>query len=169
METKDAMLARRSVRVFKDTEVPKEMIDELLKSAMAAPSALNRQPWFFYVIKDKETLEKVKKISHYTDKNSNLIIMVCGDITGLNPLNLNDFWIQDVSAAVENILVSAADMGLGSLWCGVYPKMERVNAIKTILKTPKNIMPFALIHIGYPGENKAPRTQYDESKVVYIE
>lgn len=169
METKDAILKRRSIRVFKDTEVPKEMIDELLKSAMAAPSALNRQPWFFYVIKNKEILEKIKKVSLYTDKNSNLIILVCGNINGINPLNLNDFWIQDVSAAIENMLISATDMGLGSLWCGVYPRMDRVNAIKTILKMPKNIMPFAMVHIGYPGETKAQRTQYDDAKVEYIE
>ena len=169
METKDAMLARRSIRSFKDVDVPKEMIDELLISAMAGPSALNRQPWFFHVVRNKDTMEKLKKISHYTDKNSNLIIIVSGDINGLNPLNLNDFWIQDLSAAVENILVSAADMGLGSLWCGVYPKMERVNQVKTILKLPKNLMPFALIHIGYPNESKTPRSQYDESKVVYLD
>ncbi|MBP5342876.1 nitroreductase family protein [bacterium] len=169
METKEAILKRRSIRVFKDTEVSKEIIEELLKSAMAAPSALNRQPWVFYVIKNKDILEKIKKISPFTDKNSNLIIFVCGNVSGINPLNLNDFWIQDLSAAVENILISAADMGLGSLWCGVYPRVERVNAIKTILKTPKNIIPFAMIHIGYPKEEKEPRTQYDPAKVIYID
>lgn len=170
MNTLDAILKRRSIRDFKDIEVNDQDIEKLLIAAMAAPSAKNMRPWEFYVIKDKEIQDKIKKVSPYTDKNSPLIIVCAGRAKTLNNTldELNGFWIHDVSAAIENILLEATELGLGSLWCGLFPHLDRSSLVKEILNLEDDVHPLGLIHIGYANEIKEERTQYEESKVHYI-
>ena len=169
METFECILKRRSIRHFLDKEVEDEDIKKILEAAMAAPSAINKQPWEFYVIKNKDLMAKLKSTSPYFDKNSPLIIVVCGNRTGETSKFTNDFWIQDCSAAIENMLLTATDLGLGSLWCGVYPRYDRYTKVREILKLDRSIIPLGIIHFGYPEKEKEPRTQYSEDKVHIIE
>ena len=106
MEVREAIFKRRSVRKFQDKEVPNEIINSLLEDAMAAPSACNKKPWEFYVVKNKELQDSLKKKIMYCNYNSPLIIVVCGNKNNALTKEDNDFWIQDASAAIQNILLS---------------------------------------------------------------
>ncbi len=165
MSAYDMIIKRRSVRKFIDKEIDDDLINKLLESAMAAPSACNKRPWEFYVIKNKELQEELKLMSKYSNMNSSLIIIVAGNTKNSLSAKDNDFWIQDCSAAVENILVTAEECGLGSCWCGLYPMKISANKTREVLSLDEEIIPMALIHLGYPGESKEPRTQFEPEKV----
>ena len=168
MDIREAIYKRRSVRKFKEKQVDDNIIKSLLEDAMAAPSACNKQPWEFYVIRSKEKQDLIKSKIMFSNFNSPIMIVVCGN----NELSLtkdsNDFWIQDCSAAIENILLSAVSFGLGTCWCGLYPVEKRCERVREILDLPNNIIPLGTIHIGYPEKELEGRTQYKEEKVHYI-
>ena len=168
MEVKDALLKRRSIRKYLDKEVSDEIIEELLHAAMSGPSACNRRPWIFYVIKDQDKLNELRKASRFSNMNAPLAIVVVGDLSRSLPLQLKDFWIQDCSAATENILLRATDLGLGSLWCGIYPQKRPVERVKEILGITNNDIPFNIIYIGYGDEEKESRDQYEKNRVKII-
>ena len=168
MEVKDALLKRRSIRKYLDKEVSDEIIEELLHAAMSGPSACNRRPWIFYVIKDQDKLNELRKASRFSNMNAPLAIVVVGDLSRSLPLQLKDFWIQDCSAATENILLRATDLGLGSLWCGIYPQKRPVERVKEILGITNNDIPFNIIYIGYGDEEKESRDQYEKNRVKVI-
>ena len=159
---------RRSIRKFKDLEISEEIIDELLKCAMAAPSACNKKPWFYYAIVNQEVMEKVKKFSRYTNYNAKAAIVVCGDTEKSLSKKEIDFWIQDCSAAIENILLAATSLGLGTVWCGLYPMESAVKRARECLKINEEKIPLGLILIGYPDEEREPRTQYDSQNIKWI-
>ena len=159
---------RRSVRKFTEKEISNELINELLISAMAAPSARNMQPWEFYVVKTKEIQDKIKNSFKNYDFNSTLTIVVCGNKNRTLTQNDNDFWIQDCSAAVENILHASTSLGLGAVWCGAFPVIERSNKIAEILNLDEKIIPMAVIQLGYPAEEKEERTQYNKDFIHYV-
>lgn len=159
---------RRGIRKFKDQEVPIELLEELLKCAMAAPSACNKQPWFYYAITNQEMMEKAKKFSRYTNYNAKAAIVVCGDTSKSLSKNDNDFWIQDCSASIENILLAATSLDLGTVWCGLYPMDSAVKRTKEALEIEDNLIPLGLILIGYPDEEKISKTQYSEKNIKWI-
>lgn len=168
MNVKEAIYKRRSVRKYKQQEVSDEVITKLLECAMAAPSALNKQPWEFYVIKNKKVQERIKtSVPHY-NFNSPLLIVVAANLDRSIMHKDNDFWIQDCSAAIENILLEAVELELGTCWCGVYPVKERVDLITQVLNLPENIIPLGLLHIGYPDVEYEARTQFDINKIHYV-
>ncbi|MCX7683609.1 MAG: nitroreductase family protein [Anaerolineae bacterium] len=156
------IFARRSIRKYTDRPVSKEDIRTLLEAAMAAPSASNRKPWRFIVVTERRTLDALAEAHPYGKMlyEAPLCISVCGDLT-----EMEQFWVQDCSAATENLLLAATALGLGAVWLGVYPNQERVAAVRAILGLPETVTPLNLISIGYPAEEKEPRTQYDESRV----
>ena len=168
MEVKDALLKRRSIRKYLDKEVSDEIIEELLHAAMSGPSACNRRPWIFYVIKDQDKLNELRKASRFSNMNAPLAIVVVGDLSRSLPLQLKDFWIQDCSAATENILLRATDLGLGSLWCGIYPQKRPVGRVKKILGITNSDIPLNIIYIGYSDEEKESRDQYEKNRVKVI-
>ena len=168
MEVKDALLKRRSIRKYLDKEVSDEIIEELLHAAMSGPSACNRRPWIFYVIKDRDKLNELRKASRFSNMNAPLAIVVVGDLSRSLPLQLKDFWIQDCSAATENILLRATDLGLGSLWCGIYPQKRPVERVKKILGITNSDIPLNIIYIGYGDEEKESRDQYEKNRVKVI-
>ena len=168
MEVKDALLKRRSIRKYLDKEVSDEIIEELLHAAMSGPSACNRRPWIFYVIKDQDKLNELRKASRFSNMNAPLAIVVVGDLSRSLPLQLKDFWIQDCSAATENILLRATDLGLGSLWCGIYPQKRPVERVKNILGITNSDIPLNIIYIGYGDEEKESRDQYEKNRVKVI-
>jgi nitroreductase len=160
------ILSRRSIRKFTDQEVTEDHITSLLKAAMSAPTAGNRQTWEFIIVKNRETMDKIPEFHKYSKMLSmaNLAIVVCGSTTKSFQ---RGFWVQDCAAATQNILLAAHSLGLGSVWCGVYPNEEIYPKMQELLNLPKEIIPVSLIAIGYPDEEKPPSERYDENKIHY--
>ncbi|MBQ6876932.1 MAG: nitroreductase family protein [Oscillospiraceae bacterium] len=168
MELKNALLKRRSIRKFTDEAVSENDISELLHAAMSGPSACNRTPWEFYVVTNPEVLEKLRKAARYSKITSPLAIVVCGNLSKALPLQLSPFWIQDCSAATENILLRSTDLGLGAVWCGVHPMKTAEKNVREALSLPEKIVPLNIIHIGHPAEEPEARDQFSEKKIHYI-
>lgn len=162
------IMTRTSIRQYKDQPVEQEKIDIMLKAAMAAPTAVNLQPWHFIVINDKNT---IKLLSGQQPTNAPLMIAVCGDTDKTTMPDgkgkLPDFWVQDVSAATENLLLAAHAQGLGAVWTGVYPIMERVAEVANVLNCPNNIIPLAVVRIGYPDESPEPKDKFKQENISY--
>lgn len=164
MEAMEAILSRRSIRKYTTQPVPDEVIKELLEAAMSAPSAGNEQAWQFVVIKDRGILDQIPNYHPYSRmvKQASVAILVCGD---LKSEKHKGYWVQDCSAATENLLISVEAKGLGAVWLGVYPREDRVNGLRELLGLPEHVVPLSLIPIGYKGEEKPPANRYDPSRV----
>lgn len=162
------IMTRTSIRQFKAQPVEQDKVDILLKAAMAAPTALNLQPWHFIVINDKET---IALLSGKRPTNAPLMIAVCGDTDKTmlpdGSTKLPDFWVEDVSAATENLLLAAHALGLGAVWTGVYPAMDRTAEVANVLNCPQNIVPLAVVRVGYPDESPEPKNKYKEENISY--
>jgi len=165
METLDVILKRRSIRRFTDQPVEKEIILRLLEAAMAAPSAMNAQPWEFVVITEPKVLERIHNSSLFAKMKAPVVISVLGSRRMQKNKAGERFWVQDCSAASENILLAATAFGLGSVWVGVHPVTLFEDQISRILNLPEGVRPLNLLFIGYPAEEKEPRTQYEEQRV----
>jgi len=155
------IFARRSIRKYTTELVSEKDVKTMLEAAMAAPSASNRKPWHFIVVTDRQILDNLARVHPYGKMllEAPLCIAVCGD------KNLSSrYWVQDCSAATENLLLATTALGLGAVWLGVHPR-EHVNPIRKVLNIPENIIPLNLISIGHQAEEKEPRTQYDELRV----
>lgn len=168
MELKEVLLKRRSVRKFTDEDVSDEFIDELLHAAMSGPSACNKRPWEFYVVANEEVLTKLRSVTPYTKMQSKLAIIVCGNLTKALPGQSADFWIQDCSAATENILLRSTDLGLGAVWCGIHPQKKAEEKVSKILDLGRKQIPLNIIFLGHPAESPEARDQYDEEAIHYI-
>lgn len=164
MDAIEAIMSRRSVRRYTGAPVAPEQIETLLRAAQAAPSANNQQPWRFIVLTERQTLAAAAATSPYARMLSDAAagIVVCGVTHGLrSPV----MWQQDCAAAVENILLAARAIGLGGVWLGYYPKMERVTPLKELLGIPEGVEPLAVVALGHPAEEKPPSERYDPSFV----
>jgi len=161
----DAIFTRRSVRRFTAQSVSEESITKVLAAAMAAPSAGNEQPWHFIVVKEKAALKKVSECSPYARaaQDAPVCIVVCGDLS-LDKYK-GAYWVQDCSAAVENMLLEVQNLGLGAVWLGVYPEEERVGFLKRYFSLPEHVIPFAAIPIGFPAQTLPPADRYDPKRV----
>ena len=164
MDAMDAILSRRSIRRYTRQSVSDETIKELLEAAMSAPSAGNEQPWHFVVIRERQILNEIPKYHPYSQmlKDAPLAIMVCGDE---QLQKYQGYWVQDCSAATENLLIAVQAKGMGAVWLGVYPIEDRVAALRELLGIPDNVIPFSLISIGYPAEQKPRSDRYDDSRI----
>lgn len=166
MQTADAIRARRSVRKYKKgAEVPRAQIEKLLEAAMLAPGAVNSRPWEFVATDKEEILQKLTE-AHPASKmllTASWVIAVCAR-PELQPKH--NFWQQDCAAAIENILLLAADMGLGTCWCGCYPAEPRTSAVKEVLGVSS--VPVALIAVGVPDEAPAQKGFYDPARVTFL-
>jgi nitroreductase len=153
MKILDAILSRRSVRKYTSEHIPIESIIELTKYGMYAPSAHNRQPWHFVLLNDKATFLKIEGFHPYSKmlKNAQWGIVVCGDE---QLANTPDYLPVDCAAATQNILLAAHGSGYGAVWLGIYPREERVQAMKELLELPPHIHAFSIISIGYPEDHK---------------
>jgi nitroreductase len=159
------LLARRSIRRYTDEPVAAEDIERLLQAAMAAPSASNRRPWEFIVVTETDLLAKLRSGLVLARYAAPLAIAVCGNMQRTWPAPGRDFWIQDCSAATENLLLASAGLGLGAVWVGVHPVGLFVRTVARILALPKYVTPLCVVYVGHPAESKEPRTQYDEERV----
>ncbi len=169
MELKEVLLKRRSVRKYTDEPVSPEQIDVLLHAAMSGPSACNIRPWEFYVVTSPEALEALRGTTVYTNMKAPLAIVVCGNTSKTHSEQLSRFWVQDCSAATENILLAAADMGLGTVWCGIHPQKRYEDKVAKILDLPEHLIPLNIIHVGHPDEQPEPRDQYDAAAVHFVD
>ncbi|WP_018248867.1 nitroreductase family protein [Orenia marismortui] len=157
---------RRSIRKYTDQEVSQKTINQLLEAAMAAPSAGNAQPWEFIIIDQQEIIEQIPKIHPYASmvKEAAKLLLVCAN---LEEEIYQGFWVQDCSAATQNILLTAAAKDLGAVWLGIYPEEDRVRGLKRLLNLPEHILPFSLIPIGYPAEIKKASERFRTDKIHY--
>lgn len=168
MEVKEALLARRSVRKFTDEPVSDEHIEELLHAAMSGPSACNKRPWEFYVVTNPAILEELRSASRFSGIKAPLAMVVCGNLKHALPMQMAEFWIQDCSAATENILLRATDLGLGAVWCGMYPQKRPEKRVRELLGIDEKQIALNIIYIGHPVEEPEARDQYEENRVHYI-
>ena len=166
METIEAITTRRSVRSFLDDDVSSDLIDKLISAAMLAPSAGNQQPWHFIVIRDGARRAAVPFFHPYCKMitQAPVAILVCGDPEGKK---WPDFWVQDCSAAVQNLLLAARAEGLGTVWTGVYPMEERMKGCRETFVIPEHILPFALIPIGWPKDNSFKQVDRFKPELIH--
>ncbi|MBR4802898.1 MAG: nitroreductase family protein [Bacteroidales bacterium] len=160
---------RTSIRAYTEAPVEQDKIEKLLKAAMAAPTAMNKQPWHFVVVTDKDQLKALSETSPYSGMiaKAPLAIVVCGDMLKAIDGGGRDFWIQDASAATENLLLAANAMGLGAVWTGVYPDLDRCKSIAEVTSLPENIIPLNVVVIGYPAQNPEPKDKWKPANVSY--
>lgn len=164
-EQLNLIFKRRSIRKFQDKPVEDEKISLLLQAAMAAPTACNHQPWEFVVVNDQEIMDRFRKDMPFGKYNAPMAIIVCHNGgAGHKPL-CDQFWVQDCSAATENILIAAVALGLGTVWLGVHPVKTLKGVVSRIIDLPRNVEPLNVIYIGYPAEEKDARSQYEEKRV----
>jgi len=161
----DLIFKRRSVRIFSKQKVKKETLTKLLQAAMAAPSASNSRPWEFIVITDEETLKTLRFKLKYGKYNAPAAVVVCANLEIAQNESAYRFWVQDCSAATENLMIAAAGMDMGTVWIGSYPKDDVMHTLRGTLGIPENVFPLSLVYIGYPAEEVHPRTQYSEDRV----
>lgn len=158
---------RTSVRNYLDKKVEQEKVELLLKAAMQAPSAGNQQPWEFYVVTDKDVLNRLASSSPYAGcaKSAPLAIVPCYHTKATFPENV----IMDLSAAVENILLEAVALDLGAVWLGIAPLEDRMEKVQKILNLPEGILPFCIVPVGYPVNTRVCiEDRFDKSRVHYI-
>jgi len=164
----DNILARTSIRSYQDRPVEQDKIEKLLRAGMAAPSAVDKRPWHFIVVTDKQVLNGLAQANPNAGMAARapLAIVVCGDKTKALT-RVPDYWVQDASAATQNILLAAQGMGLGAVWTGTYPVTDRVEKVAAALNLPEHIVPFCTIVIGYPEKYQAPKDKWDEGNISY--
>lgn len=173
----DVILTRTSIRNFTGEPVAKEQLETILKAGMAAPSAMNVQPWRFVVIQDKEKMAEIfgngPRSGMFTTAGA--IIVVCGQTSFMRkPFGQPDapevqqpniFWFEDCSAAAENILLAAHAMGLGAVWTAGYPAEERITPIAAALGLPEDVKILCIIPVGVPAEAPAPKDKWNEGNI----
>ncbi len=147
-----------------EKDVNEIMIDKIIRAAMMAPSAGNQQPWHFIVTRDREKMAKVPEFHPYASmlKIAPVAIVVCGDP---NHTKWPDFWPQDCSAALQNMLLAARDLGLGTVWVGVYPLKDRMEGMRTLFAIPAAIYPFAIVPVGWPDTEFKAMDRYNDSLI----
>lgn len=165
----DNIATRTSIRDYEARPVEKEKIEKMLRAAMAAPTAMNKQPWHFVVVDQRNVLDALAGANPYAKmlKKAPLAIVVCGNTDKMIEGGGRDFWIQDASAATENLLLAAHAMGLGAVWTGAYPSEERCISISKVLSLSDNLVPLNMIVVGYPAEHPQPKQKFKEENVSY--
>ena len=165
----NTILKRTSIRSYKNKPVEKEEIEKLLRAGMAAPTAMNKQPWHFVVVTDKGQLQKLSEANPYAAMAAKapLAIVVCGDMNKAAEGNAREFWIQDCSAATENILLATTGMGLGAVWTGTYPSKEHCADVAKVLGLPESLIPLNTIVIGYPDADVSPKDKWNTENISY--
>jgi nitroreductase len=160
----DTILRRHSVRSFVGGEISDDTLEKILHGAMAAPSAMHSSPWHFIAVTDRKQLDGVARIHPYAQMSSEASagILVCGERgSGI----AGEFFEQSCAAATENILLAATDLGLGSVWVGLYPNVDHVKNFSAYFKLPKNVAPFAWVPLGFPASQLEVDNRFDPSRV----
>ena len=161
------IITRTSIRAFRDKPVSDETVEQLLKAAMAAPSAKNSQPWAFVVIRDRGQLEKLGACLPNAKMTATapVAVVICGVLDKTLPGEAREYWIQDGAAATENFLLAVHALGLGAVWTGVHPIFERIAILKETLRLPDGVEPFCLIPFGWPACPAVVKDKWDPAAV----
>lgn len=164
MDAIDAILTRRSIRKYTPEPVPPELVNELLRAAMSAPSAKNEQPWHFVVITDRDILNVIPELHPFSSmlREASLAIVVCANTQIADSIG---WWVQDCSAATQNLLIAAHARGLGAVWLGVYPREQRTKDMQNLLELPPHVIPLCIVPVGYPAEKKSRADRYNPSRI----
>lgn len=166
-ETIKTIHQRKSVRHFSDKEVTKEQLEAIVRAGMAAPTAINTQPWQFLVVTDKELKAKYAENNRQAEmiNKCQALVIICGDMNIGNERS-QAFWVQDVSAATENLLLAVESLGLGAVWTGVYPIEERVKEVKEKFALPEKVIPLCVVLVGYPdGDYDQPKDKWKPERL----
>lgn len=164
MDALNAIHGRHSIRSYTDRPVPQDEVEQLLRAAMAAPSAGNQQAWHFVVVDDRAVLDRIPEFHPHAAmlRQAPLAVVICAD---LDLEKYKGYWVQDCAAATENLLLAAHALGLGAVWLGVHPVEDRVAGVRELLGLPKNVMPLSIVSVGWPDEQKGPADRYDPARV----
>jgi nitroreductase len=162
----NTLFERRSIRKYTSTKVEAEKIHELLRAAMYAPSAVNKQPWHFIVIDDRALMDQIMNIHQNASmlQTASHAILICGDEKLQHD---KGYWVADCGAATENLLLAAKSLGLGSCWIGIYPRENRMQAFREMFQLPNHINPFALVSLGYADEEKPVPERFKPERIYY--
>ena len=162
----DFILGRRSIRVYSPGEVSDVAVTRLLEAAMAAPSAMTKDPWRFVLVRERQTLSQLSALHPGAAMLSAaaVAIVVCGDLDAAFERQIS-YLLQDCSAAIENLLLAAHAQGLGACWVGVHPGEPLIKRVKELLALPASFVPVAVVSLGQPGEQPLPRTRYNPDYV----
>ena len=166
MDAMEVILSRRSIRRYMPDPLPEEAIRRVLEAGMAAPSAGDERPWHFVVITDKDMLAQIPtfhSLSRFVPKAA-LAILVCADLA-LSKYPPADWWVQDCSAATQNILLAAHATGLGAVWLGVHPEKKRIDGFRALCRLPDSVVPFSLVSLGFPAVRKEREHRFDPSRI----
>jgi nitroreductase len=165
-EPLNLLFGRRSIRVYSPGEVSEPALTKLLEAAMAAPSAMTKDPWRFVVVRDKQTLSKLAALHPGAVMLSAaaMAIVACGDLDAAFERQIS-YLLQDCSAAIENLLLAAHAQGLGACWVGIHPGEPLLKRVRELLSLPASIVPVAVVSLGHPGEQPPPRTRYNPDYV----
>ncbi len=160
------IFGRRSIRVYSPGEVSEAAVTRLLQAAMAAPSAMTKDPWRFVIVRDRAKLAKLAEAlpGGKMLATAALGIIVCGDLESAFEQQIS-YLLQDCSACIENLLLAAHGLGLGACWVGVHPAEEAIRTVRELFSLPGPIVPVAGIAVGVPGEQLEPRTRYQQGYV----
>ncbi len=158
----DIIQNRRSIRKYTNQKVEKEKLELLVSAALSAPTACNSRPWEFVIITEQEVLQKLQEKLLFARYNAPAAIAVCGNLKIANNSAAKHYWVQDCSAATQNILLTAVSLGLGTVWIGVYPLPSVIKPVSEILNLPDHVTPLNLIYVGYPAEERQARSQYND-------
>lgn len=162
-----AILNRKSIRSFTGESVDRAQLELIVRAAMAAPSAMNSQPWAYVVVDDRVKLDALADVLPYAKmlKSAGAAIIICGDMSKVLPAPMTDFWVQDCSAATQNVLLAVESLGLGAVWTGVHPVANTENAVKSVIAMPDNFVPFCVIPVGHPAGNTPAKDKFDATKI----
>ena len=163
------ILTRVSVREFTGEKISDAQIDTLLRAAMSAPSAINKQPWAFIVVNDEDLIAKLGEALPYSRCSNHpaVAIIPCGDLSKAIPGEMGAFWVNDVSAATENLLLAAHSMGLGAVWTGLHPDMNRAALVQQMLGLPEHIIPLCVVPVGHPAEQPDVKDKFRPENIHY--
>lgn len=162
----EEIYSRRSIRKYTGKQISEEDVAELLKAAMYAPSACNEQPWHFIVIRGRNMLNAIADSNPSAQmlREAQLAILVCGDLQlEIAP----GYFVQDCSAATQNILLTIEEKGMGGVWLGIYPVEERVMKLRSFLNIPEHVVPLSLISVGYPAEKREKDDRFKTDRIHY--
>ncbi len=163
----NSIFVRRSIREYDSRPVEPEKLDRILRAGMQAPSAMNRQPWEFLIVTRPDKIQEIAALTPY-GKPASRAPMVLVPLVNLSAAGENNrFWVQDLSACVQNILLQAAEEGLGGCWMGIYPDEKRTQALHDALDLPDQVLPFALISVGYGVQENRFVDRFSPEKVHY--
>ena len=166
MDTLTAIHTRRSIREYQDKDIPEDLILELLKAAMASPSARNQQPWEFVVITEPNLRKEIPAVCPFAQMivAAPLAILVCGN---LQIETAQGYWVIDCAAATQNLLLAAHALGLGAVWTGVYPREERMDGLTRLLDMPEFILPHSLVVIGFPALQPPEQERFKPERIHF--